>query len=103
MKLKITLTALAASIVGLPTLAQDIPSTELNVVGSIGVLSMYKDMELPFWSETIVESSGGAVKANLEAVQRAGCSKVVSHLHVYPTARCRWRIRFWPILLARSR
>ncbi len=72
MKLKITLTALAASIVGLPTLAQDIPSTELNVVGSIGVLSMYKDMELPFWSETIVESSGGAVKANLKPFNELG-------------------------------
>ncbi len=52
--------------------AQDIPETNLNVVGSIGILSMYKDMELPFWTETIVDSSGGAIKANIKPFNELG-------------------------------
>lgn len=52
--------------------ADDIPPTELNVVGSIGILSMYKDMEAPFWNEALVESSGGAIKANLKPFNELG-------------------------------
>lgn len=52
--------------------AQDIPATELNVVGSIGILSMYKDMEAPFWNETIVEASGGAITGNLKPFNELG-------------------------------
>lgn len=63
------LTALA-----LPATAQEIPKTELNVVGSIGVLSMYKEMEQPFWNETIVEASGGKITANLRPFNELGFS-----------------------------
>lgn len=72
MTLKTPLAALMATTLALPVMAQDIPETELNVVGSIGILSMYKDMEQPFWSETIVESSGGAIKANLKPFNELG-------------------------------
>jgi TRAP-type C4-dicarboxylate transport system substrate-binding protein len=61
----LTLSAFQAS-------AQDIPKTDLNVVGSIGILSMYKDMELPFWTETIVETSGGAITANIKPFNELG-------------------------------
>ncbi|MEZ5936455.1 MAG: TRAP transporter substrate-binding protein [Alphaproteobacteria bacterium] len=53
-------------------LAQDIPETELNVVGSISSLSQYKDFEVPFWSETIPEASGGKVTATLSGFDELG-------------------------------
>ncbi len=57
MTLKPTLAAtLALGLAASPLLAEDIPKTDLNVVGSIGILSMYKDMEQPFWEKTIVEA-----------------------------------------------
>lgn len=72
MKLKITIAALLATAITVPAFADEIPKTELNVVGSIGILSMYKDMELPFWNETIVEASGGAIKANTKPFNELG-------------------------------
>lgn len=64
--------AMMASVACAPAFAQDIPETELNVVGSIGILSMYTQMEQPFWTETIVESSGGAIQANLRPFNELG-------------------------------
>ncbi len=72
MKQSLTLAALAAMAITVPALAADIPETELNVVGSIGILSMYKDMESPFWNEAIVASSDGAIKANLKPFNELG-------------------------------
>lgn len=73
MKLKSTLTAVVAlGFFASPAVAQDIPKTELNVVGSIGILSMYKDMEQPFWSKTIVDASGGAITANIKPFNELG-------------------------------
>lgn len=73
MTLKLTsATILAFCLTTLTSQAQDIPKTELNVVGSIGILSMYKDMESPFWNETIVEASGGAITANLKPFNELG-------------------------------
>ena len=66
------LAAIMAMAIVMPALSADIPETELNVVGSIGVLSMYKDMESPFWTKTIVESSGGAIKANIKPFNELG-------------------------------
>ena len=63
---------LAAVIAGGPAMSQDIPETELNVVGSIGILSMYTQMEQPFWTKTIVDASGGAIKANLKPFNELG-------------------------------
>lgn len=71
MKLCIPLTAFALAFAA-PAVAQDIPETELNVVGSIGILSMYTAMEDPFWNKTIVENSGGAIKANLRPFNELG-------------------------------
>ncbi len=72
MKHSQTLAAIMALAFVTPALAAEIPETELNVVGSIGVLSMYKDMESPFWTKTIVESSGGAIKANIKPFNELG-------------------------------
>lgn len=64
--------AVAFSLTAVHAHAQEIPKTDLNVVGSIGILSMYKDMELPFWTETIVASSDGAIKANIKPFNELG-------------------------------
>lgn len=73
MKLNLPLAATAAlGLFASQVMADDIPKTEMNVVGSIGILSMYKDMEAPFWNETIVESSGGAITANLKPFNELG-------------------------------
>ncbi len=72
MTLRNMLAAIAALTVTAPALADDIPATELNVVGSISVLSMYKDMESPFWNKTIVDASGGKIKANLKPFNELG-------------------------------
>lgn len=55
-----------------PLAAQTVPETKLNVVGSIGVLSMHTDMEVPFWKETMPELSGGAILANLRSFSELG-------------------------------
>ncbi|MEM1044544.1 MAG: TRAP transporter substrate-binding protein [Pseudomonadota bacterium] len=52
--------------------AEDLPAIEFNVVGSIGILSMYKDMEAPFWTETMAEASGGAIKARIKPFTELG-------------------------------
>lgn len=72
MKLALTLSA-ALTLASMSQLsAQDIPETELNVVGSIGILSMYKDMEEPFWNTTLPEATGGAISANLKPFNELG-------------------------------
>lgn len=69
MTLKRTLSAMIISgIIIAPALAE----TEINVVGSIGVLSMYKSMEKPFWTETIPEVSGGEIKASIKPFNELG-------------------------------
>ncbi|MEP2642308.1 TRAP transporter substrate-binding protein [Roseobacter sp.] len=73
--MKLNFTLFGALALGLTTAhanAQDIPKTQLNVVGSIGILSMYKDMELPFWTDTIVANSGGAITANVKPFNELG-------------------------------
>ena len=72
MKRTLEIVSLAALLAAGSAAAQDIPETELNVVGSIGILSMYTQMEDPFWNKTIVESSGGAIKANLKPFNELG-------------------------------
>ncbi|MEQ8503542.1 MAG: TRAP transporter substrate-binding protein [Sneathiellaceae bacterium] len=52
--------------------AENMPKTEFNVVGSIGILSMYKDMEVPFWTETIPDASGGAVTVQIKPFNELG-------------------------------
>lgn len=57
--------AAAAQTTGLPT-------TQFNVVGSIGNLSMYTQREVPFWNETIPRESAGQVKVQLRPFTELG-------------------------------
>ncbi|MCR9136671.1 MAG: TRAP transporter substrate-binding protein [Alphaproteobacteria bacterium] len=53
-------------------IAEDLPTTKFNVVGSIGILSMYKDMEAPFWTTTMEAASNGAIQAQIKPFTELG-------------------------------
>ncbi|MGY9045808.1 hypothetical protein P775_12500 [Puniceibacterium antarcticum] len=63
---------LVAATLALPALAQDMPETQFNVVGSIGTLSMYTDKELPFWTTEIPETSGGKITVQVKPFTELG-------------------------------
>ncbi len=52
--------------------AQSLPKTKLNVIGSISSLPVYKDYEVPFWTKTLAEKSGGAVTAEIKGFNEMG-------------------------------
>ena len=52
--------------------AQALPKTQLQVVGSISSLTQYKDFEVPFWTRTIPEKSGGAITAEIKGFNEMG-------------------------------
>ena len=52
--------------------AADLPKTKVNVVGTWANLSIYKEREYPFWTETIPEKSNGAVQADIRAFTEMG-------------------------------
>ena len=64
--------AFGAVVGAAPALAQALPPTSFNVVGSIGGLSMYTDRELPFWNETVPKESGGAISVRVKAFTELG-------------------------------
>ncbi len=49
-----------------------LPATSFNVVGSIGNLSMYVNREAPFWTKTVLEQSGGQIKAQVKPFTELG-------------------------------
>ena len=46
--------------------AQDLPKTNLKVVGGLSNLTAYQDYEQPFWTKTIPEKSKGQVTADIK-------------------------------------
>ena len=52
--------------------AQTLPKVELNVVGNLGITTMYKEQELPFWTKTIPERSNGAITAQIKPWNELG-------------------------------
>jgi TRAP-type C4-dicarboxylate transport system substrate-binding protein len=67
---------LLCSLLGLalaaPALAQDLPKTQLKVVGSISSLAPYKDFEVPFWTKHLAEKSKGAITAEIKGFNEMG-------------------------------
>lgn len=53
-------------------LAQDLPETTLNVVGSWSNLPLYQQFERSFWEETVPEASGGAITVNMTTFDQMG-------------------------------
>ncbi len=70
--MKTLISATLAGLLAVPALAQDMPATEFNVVGSIGGLSMYTDKELPFWTEQVPSETGGKITANVKPFTELG-------------------------------
>ena len=66
------ITAMAGLAASLPAQAQDLPKTQLKVVGSISALAPYKDYEVPFWTKTLSEKSKGAITAEVKGFNEMG-------------------------------
>lgn len=64
--------AIAALTLSAPVLAQGLPVTKFNLVGSIGNLSMYTQQEVPFWTQTMKEKSGGAIQVDIKPFTELG-------------------------------
>ncbi|MBO9357136.1 transporter [Bordetella petrii] len=73
MKKTIVLGALAAlSLCAAPALAQDLPKTDLQVVGGFSNLTAYQQHEQPFWTKTVPELSKGQVQARIKGLNEMG-------------------------------
>lgn len=53
-------------------LAQDLPKTNLQIVGGLSNLTAYNDFEKPFWTKTIPERSNGQVTAEIKGFNEMG-------------------------------
>jgi TRAP-type C4-dicarboxylate transport system substrate-binding protein len=52
--------------------AQTLPVTELKVLGGLSTRPSYKEIELPFWSNTVASDSGGQIKVDVHAFDEVG-------------------------------
>lgn len=52
--------------------AQELPKTNLKVVGGLSNLTAYQDYEKPFWTKTIPEKSKGQVTAEIKGFNEMG-------------------------------
>ena len=52
--------------------AQDLPKTNLKVVGGLSNLSAYQDYEKPFWTKTVPELSKGKITAEIKGFNEMG-------------------------------
>jgi TRAP-type C4-dicarboxylate transport system substrate-binding protein len=64
--------AVCASVALQTAHAQALPATKLQVVGSISSLPQYKEFEVPFWTKTLGEKSGGAITAEIKGFNEMG-------------------------------
>lgn len=62
----------AAAALALPAAAQQLPKSQLNVIGNLGITTQYKEHELPFWTKSIPEKSGGAITAQIKPWNEMG-------------------------------
>lgn len=72
MKWLISLTIFLSGFFAFNASAQQLPATELKVLGGLSTRSTYKDIELPFWNTTIPAESGGQVTAEVRAFDEMG-------------------------------
>ncbi|MBU4609845.1 TRAP transporter substrate-binding protein [Achromobacter sp. GG226] len=64
--------ALAAVLAAGIVHAQDLPKTQLTVVGGFSNLTAYTEHEQPFWTKTIPEKSNGQVTARIRGLNEMG-------------------------------
>lgn len=70
--MKIFVATLAAVAMAGSALAQDLPKTQLRVVGGLSNLTAYNDFEKPFWTKTIPERSKGQITADIKGFNEMG-------------------------------
>lgn len=49
-----------------------IPETEINVIGNVSVTTQFREIQKPFWTETIPALTGGKVKVNFKGWNEMG-------------------------------
>ncbi|PHS05882.1 MAG: TRAP transporter substrate-binding protein DctP [Blastopirellula sp.] len=66
--------AMAAAIIMTSNLAvaDELPSTNFKYVGTWGSLSLFKKVEKPFWTKTILDKSNGAIKVEVQPFTEMG-------------------------------
>jgi TRAP-type C4-dicarboxylate transport system substrate-binding protein len=67
-----TIAFATAILVAGSAVAQDLPKTELQIVGGLNNLTAYQQSEQPFWTKTIPEKSGGQVTATIKGFNEMG-------------------------------
>ena len=70
--LRILLTGAALLPLSLAASAQDLPATDLNVVGSWSNLPLYQEFERKFWEQTVPTESGGAINVTMTTFDQMG-------------------------------
>ncbi|MBC6404902.1 MAG: TRAP transporter substrate-binding protein [Rhodospirillales bacterium] len=64
--------AVAVTICATAAVAEDLPETKLNVVGSWGMVSMYTDFTKPFFTEELPEATGGKITSEIKPFNELG-------------------------------
>jgi len=70
--MKKALAVIVGTLLAGSALAQDLPKTQLKIVGGLSNLTAYTDYERPFWTKTIPEKSGGKVTAEIKGFNEMG-------------------------------
>lgn len=69
---RLMLSAAASLLAATAAGAQELPKTNLKVVGGLSNLTAYQDYEKPFWTKTIPEKSKGQVTAEIKGFNEMG-------------------------------
>ena len=72
MKKRLILAALAASFLSSTAWSQELPKTNVKVVGYLSNVPAYTQFEKPFWTKTIPEASKGRVTADIKSFDEMG-------------------------------
>lgn len=52
--------------------AQDLPKTDITVIGNLGITTQSRQIEAPFWTKELPEASGGAISVNFKPWNELG-------------------------------
>lgn len=70
---KLTIASLIVAASGLGAAhAQDLPKTELKIIGGLSNLGAYQEFEKPFWTKTVPELSKGKITADIKGFNEMG-------------------------------
>lgn len=70
--MKTIIAALASTLIIGSACAEELPKTQLRIIGGLSNLTAYNDYERPFWNKTIPELSNGQVTADIKGFNEMG-------------------------------